>query len=176
MKKFIISIIIIFSAILLIGSLEKKREFTITHSFNNKKSNEKNLAENKNNDSQQTNSDFLISIQDKINSNLESLISKLTPDQDKSMDRYNEEINQLLQKYKAPDIQNLDSDYFINIAKELANINPPLSLYEQHLELIRYYYTAGFILKEIQQTNSFPEKIILAEYLKTFLRKIKSSQ
>ena len=175
MKKIAISLLIIFSAIFLIGLFGKKNEFTIKQNTNNQQNSEK-PAENKDNNTPQTDKDILITIQDKISNDLESLTSKLTPDKNKSVDNYNEEINQLMQKYKTPDSQNLDADYFLNIAKELAKINPPVSLYKNHIEFIRYYYTTGFILKEIQQTNDIPEKIILTEYLKTYLEKIKSPQ
>ncbi len=111
--------------------------------------------------------------QRKLDEGFQNLTKDLTPDPEKTLAQYRENLAKLQEKIKIPaNTQEISPDIFFNLAKELASIRPPSIYYSFHLELIKTYYALGLALKEAQETDDLFKKFIWYNYLKNLAEKM----
>ena len=182
MKKIIIPLIILFFIFFLIGLFFSKKESTLKIVEENTK--QKTVKENEkqkevlrpfgSESSYKSESSFILEFERKINEEINKLTEKIKPDENKSITDYANEIAEIQKKMEAADdIQKIDADALIEIAKKLTEINPPPILYSFHLEIIKIYYQLGTALKEFEKTDDQTKKLLLYNLIRATLKKIK---
>jgi hypothetical protein len=112
-------------------------------------------------------------LQKEINDELFKLTNNLYPNPEKSLSKYQQEISALLKKVVVKQNQQLDYRPLVNLAKSLANIQPPPILFSFHKELIRIYLSAGLTLKKAEQTEDPIKKFLLYNMVNNILNEIK---
>jgi len=122
----------------------------------------------------QSNLTFSLELQKQINQEVSKLTENLKPDENKSLSQYKTEMQKIQLKLdSALKQEKIKPADLINFAKDLALIQPPSTLYQFHLELIKTYYTLGLAFQQFQQTDDPIKKMLLYNLIKTTLEKIK---
>jgi hypothetical protein len=115
-----------------------------------------------------------LELQKQINQEVNKLTANLTPDTNKSISQYQQEIKQAHQDLNLSiNSQNFKPEIFINLAKKLTSVRPPTIFYSFHLELIKTYYTLGYLFQEFEKTNDPVKKTLLYNLIKTTSENIK---
>jgi hypothetical protein len=117
---------------------------------------------------------FALELQKQINQEVNKLTENLKPDANKSLSQYKTEMGKIHLKLESTLQQGkINPTDLINFAQDLASIQPPSTLYQFHLELIKTYYALGLAFQQFQQTDDPIKKMLLYNLIKTTLEKIK---
>ncbi len=102
------------------------------------------------------------------------LTKNLHPEPNKSISEYQKEIEEFVKKANIKIRSNrLTYQDLINLAENLAKINPPPILFSSHKEFIKIYLKAGLILKFAQETKDPIKQILFYNMVKETLNEIK---
>jgi hypothetical protein len=173
MKKILIAFTLFFLIFFLIGLFFSKKEKSIEISQERQKRHSITVLSPSN--EFKIEGPFILSFEKNANEEIVKLTENLKPDSNKNIEDYNKEIAKIRQKIQLKEnIQNINPQIFINIAKELSKINPPPNLYNQHLELIKNYYKLGLALKEFYTINDPLQKILLYNLITATLKNLQN--
>jgi hypothetical protein len=173
MKKIIVAFSLFFLIFFLIGLFSSKKEKSIEISQETQKKHSITVLSTSN--EFQIEAPFILFFEKKTNEEIVKLTENLKPDPNKNINDYNKEIAKIRQKIQLKEnMQNINPQIFIDIAKELSKINPPPTLYNYHLELIKNYYKLGLALKEFYTVNDSSKKILLYNLIIALLKNIQN--
>jgi len=179
MKKFFIGLTIFVFVLFLIGFFFSKKETTLKIVKKNQEQKTPTSFSEENSLSDTNKNPDIVSILEldkKINKEAEKLIEKIKTDENKGINDYYNELNEVFKKNRptsTEDIKEVNPQILIDISQELSKINPPPLFYSFHSELVKTYYKLGVALKEFSETNEPTKKILLYNLIKATLEKIK---
>lgn len=185
MKRIIIMFLIIgliFTIIGLIFSLFSKNINNINHrniSFSNSNPNKflfsrPNLVENIDltTSSSKTLIDIYFELNQKLENDFNNIKKHIVVDQKKTIEDYNQELEGLQKKFLNKLQQGFSEIFFFELANNLSQINPPPSLLEFHLNLIKRIYAIGLAMEQIKNTNDIFNKNLLYNFINDNLKQL----